>query len=196
MKLKRTSIGLVLVVVLVSASIGALLAQAPAASSAGQNPAQKVLTPLKITVVISRYQGDKKTASLPFTLWVNANDRHDTSLRMNQQVAVPQNTFAPAGATAPNQLSFSYRSVGTNIDSSAEAIDDGRFTVQLKIEDSQLFSDTSKGGVGASGMPSFQSFSSSMNVILKDGQTAQYTTATDKITGEVIKVDVTLNAIK
>ena len=195
MKLKRSAIGLVLVAALASTWIGALRAQAPAASNAGQNPAPKVLTPLKITVVISRYQGDKKTASLPFTLWVNANDRRSTSLRMNQQVAVPSNAFVPAGG-APNPVSFSYRSVGTNIDSSAEAIDDGRFSVQLAIEDSQVFSDTSKGAVGGSGMPSFQSFSSSMNVILKDGQTAQYTTATDKITGEVIKVDVTLNAIK
>ena len=49
---------------------------------------------------------------------------------------------------------------------------------------------------GAGGMPAFQSFSSSMSVILKDGQSAQYTTATDKVSGEVIKVDVTLNVIR
>ena len=35
----------------------------------------KPMIPLKVTVVISRVQGEKKTASLPFTLSVNTNDR-------------------------------------------------------------------------------------------------------------------------
>jgi hypothetical protein len=33
-------------------------------------------------------------------------------------------------------------------------------------------------------------------VILKDGQTSQLTVATDKVNGEVTKVDVTLNVLK
>jgi hypothetical protein len=32
--------------------------------------------------------------------------------------------------------------------------------------------------------------------MLKDGQTAQFTTATDKVSGDVIKVDVTLTVVK
>ena len=32
--------------------------------------------------------------------------------------------------------------------------------------------------------------------MLKDGQTTQYTTATDKVTGEVTKVEVTLTLVK
>ncbi len=68
--------------------------------------------------------------------------------------------------------------------------------MMLTIEDSQVFSDPAKLGVSTSGLPSFQSFTSSMNVILRDGQTAQYTTATDKITGEVVRVDVTVNVLK
>jgi len=31
---------------------------------------------------------------------------------------------------------------------------------------------------------------------LKDGQTAQFTTATDKVTGESVRVDVTLTVVK
>jgi hypothetical protein len=33
-------------------------------------------------------------------------------------------------------------------------------------------------------------------MILKDGQSAQFTAATDKINGEVTRVDVTLNVVK
>jgi hypothetical protein len=46
------------------------------------------------------------------------------------------------------------------------------------------------------GIPAFRSFTSSFNLLLKDGQTAQHTAATDPISGEVIRVDVTLNVLK
>jgi len=175
--------------VLAVLAVGTIAAQdRPAA------PPPRVLTPLKITVVISRYQGEKKTGSLPFTLWVNANDRHGTSLRMGGSVAVPANITSQAGGQPI--ASYSYREIGTKIDSTAESLDESRFSVGLAIEDSQVFSDATKPATGAAGMPAFQSFSSSMAVILKDGQSAQYTTATDKVSGEVIKVDVTLNVIR
>ena len=174
-------------VVLAVLAVGTIAAQDKPAA-----PPPRVLTPLKITVVISRYQGEKKTGSLPFTLWVNANDRHGTSLRMGGSVAVPSSTTMGAQTVA----SYSYREIGTKIDSTAESLDESRFSVGLAIEDSQVFSDATKPATGAAGMPAFQSFSSSMAVILKDGQSAQYTTATDKVSGEVIKVDVTLNVIR
>ena len=175
-------------VVLTVLAVGTIAAQDKPAA-----PPPRVLTPLKITVVISRYQGEKKTGSLPFTLWVNANDRRGTSLRMGGSVAVPANAMIPPGGQAV--ASYSYREIGTKIDSTAESLDDGRFSVGLAIEDSQVFSDATKPATGMGSLPAFQSFSSSMAVILKDGQSAQYTTATDKVSGEVIKVDVTLNVI-
>src|SRR5262249_53025024 len=179
-----------------SAAVTAFMALAAVGPIAAQDkpaaPAPKALTPLKLTVVISRYQGEKKTGSLPFTLWVNANDRHGTSLRMGGSVAVPS-----GAAQAGNPImSYSYRDIGTKIDASAESLDEGRFSVVLAIEDSQVFSDATKPAGSVGGLPAFQSFSSSMVVILKDGQSAQYTTATDKVSGEVIKVDVTLNVIR
>jgi hypothetical protein len=175
-----------------TAVLAALAVGTIAAQDRPAPPPPKVLTPLKITVVISRYQGEKKTGSLPFTLWVNANDRRGTSLRMGGSVAVPATAMGGGQAVA----SYSYREIGTKIDSTAESLDESRFSVGLAIEDSQVFSDATKPATGAAGMPAFQSFSSSMAVILKDGQSAQYTTATDKVSGEVIKVDVTLNVIR
>ncbi|HKW02924.1 MAG TPA: hypothetical protein VJN96_24075 [Vicinamibacterales bacterium] len=178
-------------------AIVGLTAIAPiAAQDKPASPPPRVLTPLKVTVVIARYQGEKKTGSLPFTLWVNANERRGTSLRMGGSVAIPAATTGPGGTP----MSYSYRELGTKIDSTAEGLDEGRFSIALTIEDSQVFSDANKPATGIGGaigsLPAFQSFSSSMIVILKDGQTAQYTTATDKISGEVIKVDVTLNVIR
>jgi hypothetical protein len=36
----------------------------------------------------------------------------------------------------------------------------------------------------------------SLDPILRDGQSAQTVTSTDPVTGEVVKVDVTLNVVK
>jgi hypothetical protein len=200
MSVMTRAAGVVLAVAIGSISIAPLVAQdsgAPSPQKTAGAVTSKPLTPLKVTVVISRWQGDKKTASLPFTVWVNGNGR-PTSLRMSESVPVPQNAVMsnnPAQPAPVGVTSYSYRGVGTNIDTTAEALDDNRFSVNLAIEDSQVFSDAKAPGVMA-GLPTFQQFNSQMTVILRDGQTAQYTTATDKISGEVIKVDVTLNVIR
>ncbi len=159
----------VLAIAIGSISIAPLVAQDSAAPSPQKTAAPvvpKPLIPLKVTVVISRWQGDKKTASLPFTLSVNSDDQRGTSLRMSEQVPVPQGAM-----TAPNTpvASYIYKDLGTNIDSSAQAIEDNRFSLSLTIEDSQVFSDSAK----PAGLPSFQSFRSNTHLILKDGQTTQ-----------------------
>ena len=86
------------------------------------------------------------------------------------------------------------RSVGTNIDCSAEAIEGGRYMLTLTISDSQI--QTPQKETPANLPLGFQSFSSSLRLIIRDGETIQHTTATDKSTGETVKVDVTLNVVK
>ena len=48
----------------------------------------KPLVPLKVQLVVSRYAADKKISSLPYTLWVTANDKRTTSVRMGVQVPI------------------------------------------------------------------------------------------------------------
>ena len=48
----------------------------------------------------------------------------------------------------------------------------------------------------AADMPSFRSFNSSFSALMREGQTTQYTSATDPVTGEVMKIDVTVNVMK
>jgi hypothetical protein len=52
------------------------------------------------------------------------------------------------------------------------------------------------GSTPATSLPVIRSFRVSNNVVLKDGQTRQFTAAADRITGEVVKVDVTLKVAK
>ena len=152
--------------------------------------------PLKVTVVISRFQGekaDKRVGSLPFTLLVNTND-DGTQLNMRTEVAVPTSTLGTTkeGASAP-MTTFQYKPLGTSISCSAGIAEGGRYLLRLGISDSQIFVDPT----AAKGLPpANQQFSSQASLLLRDGETVQYTTASDKSSGEVIKVDVTLNVVK
>jgi hypothetical protein len=167
-------------------SAGAAAQQAPIAAQAN----------LKFTVVISRFQGEKaekRIGSLPFVLSVGAGD--STSLRMQSEVPIPTTTFLKD--TGRPETGTQYRPVGTSIDVRTQfQPETGRYRIYLAISDSQLFiaDPTSPSTALRSG--TVQSFTAQNWLSMRDGETIQYTAATDKMTGEVVKVDVTLNVMK
>src|SRR5688500_17907390 len=67
---------------------------APEGNAIDKELAKKPLVPLDIQIVVSRYQGEKKVSSLPFSLAVNANDPAVSQLRMGANVPVPATFFA------------------------------------------------------------------------------------------------------
>jgi len=160
-------------------------------------PALAVVTPLKISVLVSRFQGEKKLSSLPYTLSVNAGSRG--TLRMGAKVPVNMMMTTNVPKDFPQGGPVQYQDVGTSIDCSVSAAqDDGRFRVEITIDDSSVYGDAPNPADNkpAPGNPSFRSFRASDSMVLRDGQTSQFTTATDKVSGEIVKVDVTLNVVK
>ena len=151
------------------------------------------LVPLDIQVVVNRYQGDKRVSSLPYGLAVNANDVVVSSLRMGARVPVPRGATAP-----PNLPPVEYQSIGTNIDCFARTMDDGRFQVNIVIEDSSIYENV-PGAVQPSTddkAPVFRSFKSTNTLVLRDGQSRQFSAATDRVNGEVVRIEVTLRVVK
>jgi hypothetical protein len=148
------------------------------------------LIPLELEVVISRYTSDnKKLSSLPYSVAVNAGERaQGTKLRMGANVPVPNATFGTAPVT-----SFNYQPIGTNIDSSARPLGDGRFVVTISVEERSVVQPTAGATPAA---PVIRNFETQNNLVLRDGQTRQFTAASDRVTGEVVKVDVTLKVVK
>ena len=150
-------------------------------------------TTLKVTVVLSRFAGEKKTLSLPFVLMVVAGDERPTTVQMSSEVPVPSTSIADGKSV----VSYQYRPLGTNIQMFAKALDGGVFNVSMNLSDSQvLLAEAGAVSDSLKGLPRFQSFSSSPRLLLRDGQTIQYAAATDKVSGDVVKVDVTLNVVK
>ena len=174
----------------------------PAGQPAPSGAARQI--PLKVTLTLSRYMGEKKVSSTPYVLGVLSN-APKTSLRMGVQVPVIQTVFGAkdAGglATIP-QSSYTYRDVGTNIDCNAQDLGNGLFNLTITVEDSTIQLDRpespqekdAKKTLGD--IPAFRSFRASFGMVLRDGQTMQYASATDPISGEVVRVDVNLTMAK
>jgi len=166
------------------------------------------VVPLDLDVVISRYQGDKKTpvSSLPYALTVNAKYVSDvdnaptTSLRMGGEVPLPTMSFSVDGKPIPGVPTggpIMYKAVGTNIDARGRILDGGRFEIWVSVQDDAIATPQSVGaGSAANGLPVIRSFRASNNVVLRDGQSRQFTAASDRITGEIVKVDVSLKVAK
>ncbi len=196
----RRSLSTLLVISTIGGFVTPAFAQAPGIPSLAES---KPIVPLKVDVVVSRYQGDKKVSSLPYTLTVNANDRYFGDLvtaRLRTGATVPVPSVTP-GKDSPIQGGLgpvTYKQIGINIDCTAQSTEDGRFRVSVSIEDTSVYADgqTAQGVPKLSDIPSFRTFQSSNALLFKDGQTAQFTAAADRITGEVTKVDVTVTVIK
>ncbi len=158
--------------------------QTPAPSSQTPPKVEKPVISLKVQVTLSRYDGEKKTSSLPFTLWVNANDGSTTTL--NLASGVP---------TSDSSGNVQQRTVGTTMSCSASSLDEGRFKLNLSISDSSVTPGKDKTDrVGS--LPISQSMQMNNYLIVREGQVAQIVAATDKVTGEVTKVDVTVSVLK
>ena len=156
-------------------------------------------TTLKVQVVIARYQGEKRISALPYTLSLTADPRSGgkATLRMGAKVPVIVTTLGPGASTTSPITPFNYQDVGTNIDCMVSwPLEDGRFKLDITIEDSSVYPDEQSKDSSMKGVPSFRSFRVSDQVMLKDGGTAQFTAATDKVSGEVVRVEVTLTVVK
>jgi hypothetical protein len=144
--------------------------------------------PVKLQLVLSRLQGEKKVSSTPYVFWLKS-DGFKSNLRMGNQIPIPDGKGA-----------YSYRDVGTNIDASAFPGGDGSFDVNIIVNDSSVYfpdrNDPATAAPGNTGIPAFRSFTSNFKIELRDGQTGQYLSATDQVTGQVLKLDATLTVLK
>jgi hypothetical protein len=149
--------------------------------------------------VIARLQGERKQASLPYTFVVSARPSNScpvsrVRMRMGVDTPVPTVAFDDSGKLAGR--SVQYKTVGTNIDCAADDLGDGRFKLSLTVENSSALPGDRARTDDLSEYPLFRKFEISLDPILRDGQSAQTVTSTDPVTGEVVKIDVTLNVVK
>jgi hypothetical protein len=161
-------------------------------------------TPVKVQIVFTEFEGEKKLKSLPYVLYINAPDAPEwksssfVKLRVGSRVPV---------YTGGNTGSMTYLDVGTNIDGRAAYSGDGRLLLQTKIERSWVEGGVSVPVAKSDGSPSetssghFQEpivrqFVSEFDLKLREGQSVESTMATDPLSGKVLKVDVSFTIVK
>lgn len=151
--------------------------------------------PLRLQVVLSEFDGTRKISSLPYSmniLGTGLRDRREAKLRYGLKVPI---------LTGGQETT--YEDVGTNIDCVAIGRQDGTYRLDLTVELSSVSPQTSagegawkRGSSGPTGLPVIRSFRDEFTVVVPVGQTIEGTSAADPLTGRVLKVDVTLTAVK
>ncbi|HXY40113.1 MAG TPA: hypothetical protein VEQ10_10595 [Vicinamibacteria bacterium] len=191
---------LLLVAVSVLALGGAALAQEepappkPAGPEATRPDKMAYAPTLRIQLVISRFQGEKKTGSLPY-LFTTTVGGDRVRMRMGVDTPVPVGVqTVKEGLPAPS--SYQYRNVGTNIDCLAREVGSGRYRLNITVENSSTLASEREGEAASTRPPLFRRFETSLDLVLRDGQTVQTVASTDPVTGEVVKIDVTMNVVK
>jgi hypothetical protein len=157
---------------------------------------------LKIDLVISRTQGDKKISSLPFTLFAASNDAGPratvrASVRMGVDVPVGTTTSTREGTPSATTTRPEYRQIGTQIDCSVTRMTDGRYSVALSIHDSAIFSPAGQADQVLKLDPAaFKTFTINNTRIVALGRQEEFGRAADPITGEVVRVDAMVSLVK
>src|SRR5882757_6760083 len=170
------------------------------------------LATLRVQVVFTEYEGDKKLKSLPYSFLVTTRTRDDrpaAKIRVGNRVPVYIGGGAGGSQTVSSQ-SYTYLDVGTNIDSWAEGGGPGQYRVQLNLERSWVEGNVSvpiekaastQTVAGSSRAPEFsqpivRQYRAELTPILKDGQTLETTLATDPLSGRVVKLEVSISVLK
>lgn len=147
---------------------------------------------IKVQVVFVEFDGDKKIKSLPYTLLVRVglpNDHDWSKIRMGSRVPIANNA---------EKTSFQYMDVGMNIDCYAVQAGDGSYRVTLNLERSWVETELSAKGdtLDVLNKPNTRQFRSESTVTFREGQTLETDSATDPVTGKVIRLEVTVNTLK
>jgi hypothetical protein len=156
----------------------------------------KLTIPVRVQIVFTEHDGDKKISSMPYSFVSSARDmtRSFDSTSIRSGVRIPIETDGKDQKTT-------YLDVGSNIDCRIILEEDGRFTLHLVFDRSAIY----PGGASSeeklevtrpNGQPLIRSFRISENMILKDGQTSEGVVSTDPLTGHTLRVSVTINVQK
>ena len=152
---------------------------------------------LEVRLQITRSQGQKVLSSRPYVIAVNVPGGN-SQLNLGNEVPIPTTTFTPAGdgKSTPNPLrSYNYRTLGTSIEVGASAVEGDAYDLSVNIDDSSMVARPESPGADQD-LPVMRSYRSRNRVVLKPGESREYTIATDPLSGESIKVTVDLQLAK
>jgi hypothetical protein len=187
--------------VLILLAVAAMVFALPAHAQEKPKPDERstAVTPLKIQIVFTEFEGDKKVKSLPYSMVFTAGTHREAEfakLRIGSRVPV----------YVGKEGQFQYVDIGTNLDSRAEHLEDGRYGLRLSLERSWVQAEmhmpidnpagTAENKVVEFSQPVIGQYKTDVYLIARDGQTVETTVATDPLNGKQLKIEVTLTTPK
>ena len=172
-----------------------LLAQEKSQDKPKSEEKAKASVPIKVQIVFTEFDGDKKISSMPYSFIVVADEKiggyYSTTLRTGVRVPIELDS---------KEQKITYLDIGSNIDCGIRTEEDGRFHLYLTFDRSALYPNKSAEGerlvANPGGQPLVRQFRASENLILKDGQTSESLLSTDPHSGHTLRVSVTINVQK
>ncbi len=173
-----------------------------AAQDSAKTDGKKAPVTLKVQVTFTETEGEKKLANLPYMFFLKAVD-NSTSPPPWAKVRIGSRVPVYIGKESGMQ----YVDVGTNIDARGFTRDDGRFDLTVDLERSWVEGDVivpmekasstpSDPGTGHFREPIIRQFRTELSFTMRDGETVQTTQAADPLSGRVLTISVTINAVK
>jgi hypothetical protein len=158
-------------------------------------------TPIKVQIVFTEFEGDKKIKSLPYVMYMNAPDSSElragwVKFRIGSRLPI---------YVGKNEMQ--YMDVGTNVDARSAYTGDGHVLLQMTLERSWVEGEVSVPMTKSDNSPSdpsaghFQEpivrgFKSELDLKLREGQPVESNMATDPISGRVLKVEISFAVVK
>lgn len=198
-------------------------AQSTAQAGAREEPAARQapgeMPQLKVQITVSRSKAGAETTNLPFELMIRADGRSETTVNVGVDVPVPQgptgaytyrrvgNNIACRAASYSNgMISLQLTVEDSSIHMDAPAGGGGEHGVSTSSGGYVSFAQTLAGnlvqgdrvmfGQGQAHAPVFRSFQTNTLLSMRESETVQFTLATDKQTGETLKVSVTASRVR
>jgi hypothetical protein len=141
-------------------------------------------TPIKLQVVLSKYQGDKRLSSQPYTMLLTSGS--PASLAIGAEVAIP---------TTVDQSAYTLQRIGTDLQATVSVISDNSYQLTLTVTDRSHFVSPKPDPAREkfAHIPTFRSLTTSSRAVMANGETIQFTSALDPASNETLRVDVTLS---
>jgi hypothetical protein len=134
--------------------------------------------PLRLQVVFNRYLAEKTMSSHAYALMVETGGEVAT-LKAGLQVPILR-----------DGITVNFKDAATTIQCAAEDLSNGRFKLSLELDQ------TAPTETRTPNAPVLHTFGWIGSLTLRDGQAVQYLSSSDPVTGETLKVEVTLAVVR
>jgi hypothetical protein len=147
---------------------------------------------IRLVVVLSKYEGDKKISSVPYTLSLVPGK--PGSIRAGSEIPVPTSSMITTPTVGDKPVtSYTLQQVGSQIDATVNPTPDGKYNLTLSVTDRDRTAPSSAQAAGTvPNVPTFKNMVSSSSAILGNGESIQFTSSTERASNESLKIDVTL----